>query len=870
MDFSDNLNPQQWQAVLHERGPLLVFAGAGSGKTRVITYRIAHLVRACSLQPWQILAVTFTNKAAGEMRTRVGDLLGESMRDTWIGTFHATCARLLRQFAEPAGLRSDFVIYDDSDQRAVVTRCIRDLHLDEKRFVPRAVQAKINQAKQDGTTADQYQPGNYFEDQIAKVYGQYERRMRAASALDFGDLLFRMVLLLDRKPEVREQLQRRYRHILVDEFQDTNHVQYRLLKQLTGPERNLCVVGDDDQSIYRWRGADVRNILDFQKDYSDAVVVTLGQNYRSTANILSSAEAVIKRNRTRAPKKLWTDNADGEPLHLVTLTDERAEAAYVARHIMEATETGRQPGDIAVFYRINAQARVIEESLRMANIPYRVIGGLKFYERAEVKDIVAYLKVIQNPDDDVDLIRIINRPARKIGTTTVNRLQELASQWDTSMFGALQRSLQAKQWPKATQRRLQSFFDLIEQLRAQAETAGPAELATTVLRRTGYLDSLEGQDTPEADARLENLHELVGSFEQFERENDDANLSLLLESISLQQDVDSMDGAAQTVTLMTVHSAKGLEFPLVFVTGMEEDIFPYRRTGEEVDTVERQERLEEERRLCYVAFTRAREELVLTNVVCRRLFGNERYNMHSRFVEDIPEERLEITKENSGGTNPPWAPTPMVRSAPATRPAPMPRPGNTMLVNAVGTQPTRGGTPPARRSLVSADSLEGLMGQGGTANQPRRARISSDAVASLAQNSLSGPGRPAAKAATATVARKPKFEAPAWAANLPLPGGSGGGQSIGGFGRGAAQGDTPKDDEGHLADEPRVVADPFEDDSATCDQSSWSEGVSVRHRVFGVGRVFRVEQGLNPKVIVDFVGHGRKTILARFLQHADY
>jgi DNA helicase-2/ATP-dependent DNA helicase PcrA len=638
MDLLGNLNPPQREAVLHGEGPLLVFAGAGSGKTRVITHRLAHLVRERDVRPWQVLAVTFTNKAAGEMRGRVGQLLGEGIRDTWIGTFHATCARLLRQFADQAGLKRDFVIYDDDDQKSVVTRCLRELNIDERRIAPRAVQSRIQQAKQECVSAGEYQPGNYFEDQVAKVYRRYEEYMLAAGALDFGDLLFLMVRLVEHDASVMKALQARFRHVLVDEFQDTNYVQYRLLRHLAGEGHNLCVVGDDDQSIYRWRGADVRNILHFQQDFPDTRVVLLEQNYRSSANILAGAMAVIKKNRTRAPKTLWTENPSGDLIQMATLEDERAEAAWVVRNVTERLAGGGSPGDIAVFYRINAQARVIEEALRASNLPYRVFGGVKFYERAEVKDLVGYLRVVHNPDDDVDLVRIINRPARKIGKATVDRLLEIAGAERIGLGEALRRSLSGETFSAATRKRLQAFHELLAGLRDLASTTGPADLAVAVLERTGYLDDLKAQDTPEADTRIENLAELVGSFQDFEREAEEPTLAALLETISLQQDTDAMDEKPKTVTLMTVHSAKGLEFPLVLLTGMEEGMFPYRRANEEVDLNEERERLEEERRLCYVAMTRARDRLALTNVARRRLFGTERYNPPSRFLEDIPDE----------------------------------------------------------------------------------------------------------------------------------------------------------------------------------------------------------------------------------------
>ncbi len=676
MQLLDQLNPPQREAVTHGAGPLLVFAGAGSGKTRVITFRVAHLVRTHGVPPFQILAVTFTNKAAGEMRSRVGRLLGEGFRDAWIGTFHATCARLLRSFAAEARLKRDFVIYDDGDQKAMVTRCLRDLSLDEKRFAPKAIQGRINGAKQACIGPTEYAPGDYFEDQVRKVYALYDERMAAAGALDFADLLYRMVRLLEAEPRVAAELQRRFRHLLVDEFQDTNHVQYRLLRALIGPERNLAVVGDDDQSIYRWRGADVRNILGFQKDFPDARVVTLEQNYRSSGRILRAAVSVIKKNRTRAPKTLWTDNPDGQHLELWTLESEREEGSFVVGRVRQLAASGRSAGDLAVFYRINAQARVIEEALRAANVPYRVVGGMRFYERAEVKDVIAYLRVIHNPDDVIDLVRIVNSPPRGIGAASVERLQGRAASERCSLWEALGRSVDDPAWPAATRKRLGAFRDLVAGLRQDATSGvGVAELAATVLDRTGYLEALRAQDSAEADARIENLRELVGSFEVFEAEADDPSLPALLERVSLQQDTDDLDDEGGKVTLMTVHSAKGLEFPVVVLTGMEEKVFPY----ESRDSAEEPEQLEEERRLCYVAITRARERLVLTNVVRRRLFGLERWNPPSRFLSDLPEDCVEV--HGAALAVPPWEGRPRYGEAPrwAARKAALPegsgRPG---------------------------------------------------------------------------------------------------------------------------------------------------------------------------------------------------
>ena len=630
------LNPRQREAVVHEGGPLVVFAGAGSGKTRVITYRVAHLIAEHGLAPWRILAVTFTNKAAGEMRERLLGLLGDDGAAVRVGTFHATCARLLRRHGERLGLSKDFTIYDDQDQLALVKRVLRDLGLDEKRYQPKAMAGRINRAKQEVQTPDQMETPDPWSEVVRRVYTAYEDRLRQANALDFGDLIHRTVLGLEADETFRDDIVGRFSHVLVDEFQDTNHAQFRLVRLLSEGHRNLCVVGDDDQSIYRWRGADRRNILDFRTSFPDATLVKLEQNYRSTKRILRAANAVIARNVDREPKELWTDNSEGNALMIVRTMDERDEARLVVRGARELSSQGHSLSDVAVFYRTHAQSRVIEEALRGANIPYRIVGGMRFYDRAEVKDLLAYLRVITNPADDMSLLRIINTPARGIGKTTITRLLDLAAERGVGLSRLLDEDT-LDQFGSAARRRLTGFRELMSELREFALSGAPlGEIGADVVNKTGYADVLRHDDTPEADARFQNVQELVASMDEFERENRDASLSDFLENVTLQTSADEQTGG-ERVTLMTVHAAKGLEFPVVMVTGLEEQVFPFKG----IDPWEDPDELEEERRLAYVAFTRAEQRLVLSFAAVRRIFGQQRVGIPSRFLTELPSEDVE-------------------------------------------------------------------------------------------------------------------------------------------------------------------------------------------------------------------------------------
>jgi DNA helicase-2/ATP-dependent DNA helicase PcrA len=650
------LNSRQREAVVHEGGPLVVFAGAGSGKTRVITYRVAHLISEHGVAPWRILAVTFTNKAAGEMRERLLGLLGEEGSAVRVGTFHATCARLLRRHGQSAGLSKDFTIYDDQDQLALVKRVLRDLGLDEKRYQPKAMAGRINRAKQEVQGPDDIETPDAWSEVVRRVYTAYEERLHQANALDFGDLIYRTVRALENDEAFRDEVVGRFSHVLVDEFQDTNQAQFRLVRLLAEGHRNLCVVGDDDQSIYRWRGADRRNILDFRASFPDATLVKLEQNYRSTKRILRSANAVITRNTEREPKELWTDNEEGDAVLVVRTMDERDEARLVLRGVRELMAQGRSPSDVAVFYRTHAQSRVIEEALRGGNIAYRIVGGMRFYDRAEVKDLLAYLRVMANPADDMSLLRIINTPARGIGKTTITRLLDHAAEQGRGLTDILGEGA-IGQVGNAARKRLAGFHRLICELREVAVSGAPlGEIGAEVVNQSGYAEMLRHDDSVEADARFQNVQELVASMDEFERENPESSLADFLENVTLQTSADE-DSGGDRVTLMTVHAAKGLEFPIVMVTGLEEQVFPFKG----IDPWEDPEELEEERRLAYVAFTRAEEKLILSFAAVRRIFGQQRVGIPSRFLTELPSEDIEWI----GG-----------RTSSAPRPAPRDERGN--------------------------------------------------------------------------------------------------------------------------------------------------------------------------------------------------
>src|SRR5436190_5583468 len=619
-----DLNPAQREAVLTTEGPLLVVAGAGSGKTRVLTHRVAHLIAACGAKPNEILAITFTNKAAGEMRHRLEGLLGGTARAIWILTFHAACGRILRREAPRLGYRSNFTIYDQADQVRLVKACLDELERDPKRFVPRGIHHQISNAKNLLVGPDEYltRVASFYDQTVADVYGLYQRRLLGSNAVDFDDLLMLTVEVLERFPEARERWQNAFRYVLVDEYQDTNHAQYRLLQLLAEKHRNLCAVGDPDQSIYSWRAADIRNILDFEKDFPDARSVALEQNYRSTNTILRTANALIAHSRERKPKNLFSELGEGDPVRIYEVEDEHSEARFVAAEIAGLVEEGFNGNEIAVFYRTNAQSRVLEDVLVRQGVAYQVIGGPRFYERAEIKDVIAYLQVVDQPYDAVSLERIANRPRRGIGDTTLSRLQAHADAFGISLWEALGQAEEAS-IAAAPLRAVQQFHGTLQSLQAGALELEVSELLERVLQRSGYLEALEAERTIEAQGRTENLQELVGGAPGHQHTAEEPSLSGFLQEISLYSDQDAIRGEQSLVTLMTLHNAKGLEFRAVFMIGMEEGIFPHSRSLEE-------NTLEEERRLAYVGMTRAKERLVLTHASARSLWGNRNYNLPSR------------------------------------------------------------------------------------------------------------------------------------------------------------------------------------------------------------------------------------------------
>jgi DNA helicase-2/ATP-dependent DNA helicase PcrA len=629
----EGLNDPQREAVLHGKGPLLVLAGAGSGKTRVLTHRIAHLVDTDQARPGEILAITFTNKAAKEMRERVEQLVGPRTRAMWVMTFHSACARMLRQHGDKLGYTRSFTIYDEQDSIRLIKRCIDDLEIDPKRFTPRAIKRQISTAKNVLLDSEGYreQVSSYFEQTAADVYDRYERQIHSMNAMDFDDLLFQCVRLLEVHTDVREKYEQNFRHVLVDEYQDTNRTQYRWLQLLTGHHRNLCVVGDDGQSIYSFRSADIRNILDFQKDFQDAHVVKLEQNYRSTQTILDAANAVLSNNRRQIEKSLWTENPQGDPVHVRELEDEHAEARFVAGEIERLVDSGSSRDEIAVFYRANAQSRVLEDTLVRYNVSYQVIGGTRFYERAEIKDAMAYLTLLVNPNDVVAFQRVVNSPRRGIGDTTQARIIAQANTLGESIWDVAAAPEAVPGLGAAAVKAVGRFMSSMERLKERMETADVDELLEEMLAETGYVDALKAERTIEAEGRLENLEELVGVAREFQQTAEEPRLDEFLQQIALFSEQDNLTDDEGIVTLMTLHNAKGLEFPIVFIIGAEEGIFPHMRSIEAGD-------LDEERRLCYVGITRARRALYMTYARQRSLFGRREWNVPSRFLDEIPDE----------------------------------------------------------------------------------------------------------------------------------------------------------------------------------------------------------------------------------------
>lgn len=642
MQLLDKLNPVQRQAVTHSGGPLLILAGAGSGKTRVLTYRIAYLVQECGVKPHQIIAITFTNKAAREMQERLADLVPNS-RGMWVSTFHSACMRMLRRDGERVGLGKNFVIYDTSEQLTLIRESLHDLSITHDRFKPAMVHALISRAKNDLKSPEDYarEAGDYIEETVSSVYKLYQRKLLLNNAVDFDDLLWLTVELLQKNADVRVGYQEQFRHILVDEYQDTNRAQYELVRLLAAKHRNLMVVGDDDQSIYAFRGANLRNILDFEDDFPDATVIKLEQNYRSSQNILDAANAVVANNVGRKQKRLWTANQEGDLVQVFSADDERDEANQVADEIELLHSQGRSYDDIAILYRTNAQSRVIEEAFLRKDIPYTMYRGVEFYKRREIRDIIAYLRLLINPADGASFMRIVNVPRRGIGTTTLQRLTDYAEAHELPLLLAAEQASSISSLGKAPANKLLAFVEQVALWRGMTEYLNVAELVEALLDKTGYQASLEaeGKD-PESLARLENLQEFISVAKEFCLRNPESGLDDFLAGIELLSDADTQ-AEGEAVHMLTLHTAKGLEFPVVFLTGLEEGIFPHSRALADEDE------LEEERRLCYVGITRAKERLYLAHAWQRLLFGRYSYNLPSRFLEEIPEEVKESRGWNS-------------------------------------------------------------------------------------------------------------------------------------------------------------------------------------------------------------------------------
>lgn len=650
MAVYDTLNKPQKEAVFHTEGPLLILAGAGSGKTRVLTHRIAYLIEEKGVNPWNILAITFTNKAAEEMRQRVDSLVGIGAESIWVSTFHSMCVRILRRYIDRLGYDNRFTIYDTDDQKTLMKEVCRKTDIDTKRFKERMLLSVISSAKNEMILPEEFElnaGGDFVQLKIAKVYKEYEAQMRANNALDFDDLLVKTVQLLETQPDVRENYQERFRYIMVDGYQDTNTVQFRLVSLLAGKYRNLCVVGDDDQSIYKFRGANIRNILDFEKEFSDAKVIKLEQNYRSVGNVLEVANSVIRNNKGRKEKTLWTDNEKGEKIRLRQFDTAYDEAQFIAEDIKDETAQGANYSDHAVLYRTNAQSRLLEEKFVAMNIPYKIVGGINFYSRREIKDVLSYLKTIDNGKDDLAVRRIINVPKRGIGLTTINRIQESAAARGIGFYDALSAPDLIPGIGRSASK-LDSFAALIEYFKGRSEESGVTDLLTEVIEKTGYTESLEADDPEELEARVQNIDELVSKAAVYEESCSDRGerptLSGFLEEVALVADIDSVAEDRDYVILMTLHSAKGLEFPHVYLAGMEDGLFPSYMSISGDDP----EELEEERRLCYVGVTRAEEKLTLTCARMRLVRGERQYNSMSRFIKEMPSALIDTGKREGG------------------------------------------------------------------------------------------------------------------------------------------------------------------------------------------------------------------------------
>ena len=643
MSVYDTLNDKQKEAVFHTEGPLLVLAGAGSGKTRVLTHRIAYLMEEKKVKPWNILAITFTNKAAGEMRERVDKLVGDAAGKVWVSTFHSACVRILRRDIGWIGFDTNFAIYDTEDQKSLMKSVCKQLQVDTKLYKERALMSAISAAKDELVSPQEFAlraQGNFRQEAVARVYAEYQRQLKSSNALDFDDLIMKAVELFQANSDILNEYQERFRYIMVDEYQDTNTAQFKLVSLLAAKYRNLCVVGDDDQSIYKFRGANIQNILGFEKTFPDATVIKLEQNYRSTQNILNAANTVIAHNKGRKEKKLWTANGEGDKVRVRSFMSAYDEAEIIVGEIAaKVRNQDAQYGDFAVLYRTNAQSRIFEEKFLLANIPYKIIGGVNFYARKEIKDLLAYLKTIDNARDDIAVRRILNVPKRGIGATTINRVQEYATEQNVSFYEALSEISKIPGGGRAAAK-IESFVTLIRTLRTQEDYFSVQELLQEVIDRTGYVKELEAEGTEEARARIENIDELINKAASYEEDAQEPSLEGFLSEVALVADIDSMDDDAGRVILMTLHSAKGLEFPQVYLTGMEDGLFPSYMSVDSEDP----DALEEERRLCYVGITRAMQDLTLTHAKKRMTHGETHYNRPSRFLNELPEELLKKEK----------------------------------------------------------------------------------------------------------------------------------------------------------------------------------------------------------------------------------
>ena len=643
-DILKGLNDKQYEAVINTEGPCLVIAGAGSGKTKVLTHKIAYLIGEKGAKPWDILAITFTNKAANEMKERIANLVGDDAKDIWMGTFHSICVRILRRFIDRIGFDSSFIIFDTSDQRTLVKNCMKDLAIDDKLFNDRSVLSEISNAKNEMLEPEQYTArsnGDFRKEKIATVYELYQKRLKENNAIDFDDIINYTIKILMENPDVLEYYANKFKYVLVDEYQDTNKAQFTLVTLLASKNGNITVVGDNDQGIYSFRGADISNILNFERDFPGTKIIKLEQNYRCTGNILKAANSVIKNNEVKYKKELWTENEEGNLPNVYQADNEYDEATYIVTQIEHLKrEEYYKYSDFSILYRMNTQSRAIEDILRRENVPYKIVGGLKFYERKEIKDIIAYLRLIQNSADNLSLKRIINEPKRGIGKTSLDKVEALAEQNETSMYEVIKHADQYGL--NRVYLNSREFINVIEELKDKKDQLVISELIKTTLKKTGYTKALEEENTIEAENRIENLEEFLTVAIEFEEEYAENSLSQFLEGITLSSDIDNVEEDEDSVTLMTLHSAKGLEFPVVFLVGMEEGIFPgYKSISEPKE-------LEEERRLCYVGITRAKEHLYLTCSKQRTIFGSTSYNPVSRFLKEIPEELLEGYKEAFG------------------------------------------------------------------------------------------------------------------------------------------------------------------------------------------------------------------------------